>query len=85
MTKGIFMKKTMKFEDTLSSLEENVEKMESGKMELEGSLGLFEEGIKLVRFCSSKLEEAKKKVEILVQKGGKMVPEPFESKDNDSR
>ena len=77
------MKKTMKFEDALSRLDEIVEKMESGKMELEESLGLFEEGIKLVRFCSSKLEEAKKKVEILVKKGDKLVPEPFEPKNSD--
>ena len=77
------MKKTMKFENAMSRLEEIVEKMESGKMELEESLGLFEEGIKLVRFCSSKLEEAKKKVEILVKKGDKLVPEPFETKDSD--
>ena len=83
MTKGIFMKKTIKFEDALSRLDEIVEKMERGKMELEESLGLFEEGVKLVRFCSSKLEEAKKKVEILVKKGDKMVPEPFEPKNNE--
>ena len=83
MTKGIFMKKTIKFEDALSRLDEIVEKRERGKMELEESLGLFEEGVKLVRFCSSKLEEAKKKVEILVKKGDKMVPEPFEPKNNE--
>jgi len=71
----------MKFEDALNRLEKIVEKMESGKMELEESLGLFEEGVKLVRYCSTKLEEAKKKVEILVKKGDKMVPEPFEPKE----
>ncbi len=75
------MKKTIKFETAIKRLEEIVEKMESGQMELEESLSLFEEGIKLVRFCSAKLEEAKKKVEILVKKDGKLVPEPFEPEE----
>ncbi len=76
------MKKTLKFEEAIKRLEIIVDKMESGRMELEESLSLFEEGIKLVRVCSSKLEEAKKKVEILVKKGDKMVAEPFESNDS---
>ena len=73
------MKKTLKFETAIGRLEEIVDKMESGKMELEESLALFEEGIKLVRLCSAKLEEAKKKVEILMKKDGKIVAEPFEA------
>ena len=51
--------KPMKFEEALKRLEEIVNQMEQDA-DLEKSLVLFEEGIKLVRFCSSKLEEAKK-------------------------
>ena len=51
--------------------------MEAGELDLDKSLALFEEGIKLVRFCSSKLEESKKKVEILVKKGDKIVRRTF--------
>ncbi|MCX5781270.1 MAG: exodeoxyribonuclease VII small subunit [Elusimicrobia bacterium] len=75
------MKKTLKFESAIKRLEEIVEKMEGGQMDLEESLAFFEEGIKLVRFCSTKLEEAKKKIEILVKKDGKMTAEPFEPED----
>lgn len=66
----------MKFEEALKRLEEIVSQMEQDA-DLEKSLVLFEEGIKLVRFCSSKLEEAKKKIEMLVKKGDKLAPEPF--------
>ncbi len=71
--------KNIKFEEALKRLEKIVEKLESGDVPLEESLSLYEEGITLFRHCSSKLEEAKKKVEILTKKGGseKLHPEPF--------
>ena len=75
------MNKPVNFEKALKRLEEIVNSMESGDAELEKSLELFEEGIKLVRFCSSKLEEAKKKISVLVKKGGKMSEEPFEPEE----
>jgi len=68
--------KPMKFEEALKRLEEIVNQMEQDA-DLEKSLVLFEEGIKLVRFCSTKLEEAKKKIEVLVKKGDKLAAEPF--------
>ena len=71
--------KNVKFEDALKRLEKIVEKLEAGDVPLEESLSLYEEGISLFKHCSSKLEEAKKKVEILTREGsgGKLKPEPF--------
>ncbi|MBI3012074.1 MAG: exodeoxyribonuclease VII small subunit, partial [Elusimicrobia bacterium] len=57
--------KNVKFEDALKNLEKIVEKLEGGDVPLEESLSLYEEGITLFKHCSLKLEEAKKKVEIL--------------------
>jgi exodeoxyribonuclease VII small subunit len=71
------MTKTMKFEEAVARLEAIVEQMESGEVDLDRSLALFEEGVKLVHYCTAKLEEAKKKVEVLVKKGDTMVKEPF--------
>lgn len=71
------MTKTMKFEDAMKRLEKIVNQMEAGDIDLDKTLADFEEGIKLVRFCSSKLEEAKKKIEVLVKKDGKISAEPF--------
>ncbi|MFH1259350.1 MAG: exodeoxyribonuclease VII small subunit [Elusimicrobiota bacterium] len=66
------------FEKSLLRLDEIAEKLEEGNVSLDESLTLFEEGIKLTRFCNQKLEEAKKKVEILVKKDGKLVPQTFD-------
>jgi exodeoxyribonuclease VII small subunit len=71
-----------KFENALARLEEIVEKLEGGELPLEQSLKLFEEGIKLARICSSRLEDAERKVDILLKdKGGNLVKEPFEGED----
>jgi exodeoxyribonuclease VII small subunit len=68
-----------RFEDALSKLEKIVSKLEEGDIPLEESLKLFEEGIRLSRFCDQKLEEAEKRVEILTKdKEGSLKPEPFD-------
>jgi exodeoxyribonuclease VII small subunit len=67
-----------KFEDALNKLEKIVSKLEEGDIPLEESLKLFEEGIRLSRFCNQKLDEAEKKVEILLKgKDGILKPHPF--------
>lgn len=68
----------MKFEEAISKLEKIVQQLEEGEKSLEGSLKLYEEGIKLSKFCSGKLEEAKKKIEILTKsEKGELVTKPF--------
>jgi len=66
------------FEEALKKLEEVIKKLEGGDLPLEESLSLFEEGIRLSRFCAQKLDEVEKKVEILLKnnKGSKKI-EPF--------
>lgn len=71
-------KEKISFEKAFERLEEIVQKLEEGTSELDKSLELFEEGVRLSRFCSEKLEEAKKKVEILMKKDGKLTPKPFD-------
>ncbi len=68
-----------KFEAALARLEEIVQDLEKGDVPLEQSLKLFEEGIKLSRVCNKRLEEAERKVEILIKdKAGNITAEPFE-------
>jgi len=55
------------FEDSLTKLEEIVEKMESGDLKLEDSLKLFEEGMKLTKDCNQRLSEIEKKVKLLLK------------------
>jgi exodeoxyribonuclease VII small subunit len=59
--------KVKDFESALKSLEDIVSKLESGDLTLDRSLELFEEGVKISRFCSSKLAEAERKVDILMK------------------
>jgi exodeoxyribonuclease VII small subunit len=56
----------MKFEEALKKLEKSVEQLESGDLSLEKALEVFENGIKMSRVCSKKLEEAEQKVELLL-------------------
>lgn len=70
----------VKFEDALKRLEEIVGKLEDGELALDESLRIFEEGIKLSRFCSGKLEEAERKIEILMKnKDGEIEKKPFKA------
>ena len=82
--------KEIKFEKALERLEEIVGTLEGGEMELEKSIKMFEEGIKMTRICQSHLAEAEKKIEKLVknQKGElatkPIEEEPEEETDDDS-
>ena len=66
--------KELKFEAALQKLEEIVDKLESGDIGLDDSLKHYEDGMKLLKFCTAKLDEVEKKIEILVKdKGGKVT------------
>jgi exodeoxyribonuclease VII small subunit len=69
-----------RFEEALNKLEKIVSKLEKGDIPLEESLKLFEEGVRLSRWCSHKLDEAERRVEILVKdKEGILKVQPFDS------
>jgi len=67
------------FEGGLQELESIVKEMESGDLPLERALELFEKGMRLSESCRKQLEEAETRIEILVRKGDKVLPEPFPS------
>jgi exodeoxyribonuclease VII small subunit len=63
------MSQELKFEEALARLEEIVRSLEQGETSLEETLLLFEEGVKLARFCNQKLDEAEAKIEIMIDEG----------------
>ena len=66
------------FEQSMKQLERIVQELEDGELPLEKAIKKFEEGMKLTRFCSAKLDETEKKVSILLKNtDGQMVAEPF--------
>jgi exodeoxyribonuclease VII small subunit len=73
-----------KFEEALGRLEDIVRRMEAGDMTLEESLKAFEEGIKLARLCARKLDEAERRVEILLKQEEELVIKTFKVEENES-
>lgn len=70
------------FEDALKELKEIIAKLESGNISLEDSIKLFQEGTELISFSHKKLNEIRKKVEMLVEdKNGEITFEEFDSGD----
>ena len=74
--------KDVKFEKAMKRLEQIVEDLEKGDLDIDKSLQVFEEGIKMSRICSQKLNEAEKKIEKLTQNTeGDLVAELFPTED----
>lgn len=70
-----------KFEEALGRLETLVKKMEAGDMTLEESLKAFEEGTRLARFCAKKLDEAERRVDMLLRQGDELGTSPFKDEE----
>ncbi len=69
----------LKFEEALARLESLVTRLEGGDLPLEEALKVFEEGVRLTRYCSSRLSEAERKVSILLKNAeGQLEERPFE-------
>jgi exodeoxyribonuclease VII small subunit len=73
------------FEEALEKLEKIVREMEAGEMPLDAALKAFEEGIRLIRFCSGKLDAAGRRVEILLEKENSLQTKVFQDEDIDEQ
>ena len=74
--------KSEKFEVSLEKLEKIVHRLEEGNLPLEDSLKAFEDGMHLAKLCEERLNEAQKKIEILMKdQDGKKTPRNFEVED----
>ena len=74
----------IKFEKAMQRLEQIVEDLEKGELDIDKSLEIFEEGIKMSRVCSKKLNEAEAKIEKLTQsQKGELASELFPVEDGD--
>lgn len=66
------------FENAMETLENIVQELESGDLALEKAMQRFEEGIKLSKFCSDKLDETEKKITLLTGNSDNTISEtPF--------
>ncbi len=71
--------KSKSFESSLEALERIVRDLEQGELPLEKSLELFEQGVKLSRECQERLNQAERRIEILMRDNqGRPSARPFE-------
>ncbi len=71
-------KKEVNFEENMQELEKIVQELEKGDLNLDDSIKKFEEGMNLSKSISDYLEEAEKKITILVKgKDGELEEQEF--------
>ena len=70
-------KEECNFEELIEKLEEITNKLEKEQLSLDESVKLFEEGIELSKKCDSKLEDAEKRITILIKKDNEIKEENF--------
>ena len=58
-------KKDITFEQALNSLEEIVDQLNDGEMELEKAISAYEKGMKLKNICEAKLQNAQERIELI--------------------
>ena len=76
----------IKFEKAIQRLEKIVDDLEKGEMDIDKSLEIFEEGIKMSRVCSKKLNEAEAKIEKLTKdQKGELVTELFPAEEENDQ
>lgn len=75
-------KATETFEGALEALEQTVAELESGDLGLDEALARFEHGIELARTCRKKLDQAERKIEMLVKRADSVERVPLPLKDD---
>jgi exodeoxyribonuclease VII small subunit len=74
--------KKQTFETSLQELEKIVRRLENGDLPLEESLKLFEDGVKLSRECQERLNQAERRIEVLLKdEDGNSVLQPINRED----
>jgi exodeoxyribonuclease VII small subunit len=71
------MEKKTNFEDSMKKLEEIVTELEKGELNLDESVEKFEEGMKISKECNNILEQAEKRITILLEKESGIEEEEF--------
>ena len=75
------MSEKTNFEDKMKELEEIAQELENGELNLDESMKKFEAGMKLSKECTKILDEAEKKIMILVNDNGELKEEAYKIQD----
>ena len=74
-------KEKINFEEAIKKLETIANELETGNLSLDDTITKFEEGIKLSNQCTKMLDEAEKKISILIKKDNEIIEEDFSVED----
>ena len=69
--------KNLTFEENLKKLEDIVEQLESGKIDLEKSVELYENGMNFKKKCNEKLKKVELQIKKIKIKNKKITKEDF--------
>ncbi|RTZ89519.1 MAG: exodeoxyribonuclease VII small subunit [Deltaproteobacteria bacterium] len=75
--------KMKNFEDAIKDLENLIQELEQGDLPLDEALKKFEEGIKLIKYCNKKLDEAEQKIELILKDEKEPKTVPFEEPETE--
>lgn len=75
------MKEELSFEELMKRLEEVTNKLEKEELNLDESVALFEEGMNLSKKCNETLENAEKRISILLENNGELTENNFVVED----
>lgn len=70
-------KEKVSFEESIKKLEEIANELETGNLNLDESVEKFEEGMRLSKECTKMLDDAEKKISILIKKDEEILEENF--------
>ena len=71
-------KEKVNFEETIKKLELIANELETGNLNLDESVEKFEEGMKLSKECTKMLDDAEKRISILIKNDDGIVEEDFD-------
>lgn len=71
------MENEKSFEEMIVELEDIVKSLERDNLNLDESINKFENGMKLAKDCNKKIEEAEKRITILLNENGDLKEENF--------
>lgn len=71
------------FEHSLKQLEQIVQDLEEGDLPLEKAIKKFEDGIKLSKYCSEKLDETERRITLLLKEQNGKINEKSFMPEND--
>lgn len=74
-------KKELSFEELMIKLEDITNRLEKEQLSLDESVKLFEEGMQISKECNSKLEDAEKRITILINENNEIKEENFSPED----